>query len=152
MREQIVELAAPHPANTSSHCCGDAEGGHDYVQQAGERDREAQKASFFSSTCVPSPASPPAGNTSPCCERQTKPQLTKTTGMHLQSSCISARRRMIAVDCWIIVTVAVVAAQGKKKKKLTQWNVTKISDDIGLLESFSHNTTADYIYDTLKSL
>lgn len=58
---------------------------------------------------------------------------------------------MIAVDCWIIVTVAVVAAQGKKKK-FTQWNVTKISDDIGLLESFSHNTTADYIYDTLKSL
>lgn len=40
----------------------------------------------------------------------------------------------------------------RQKKKFTQWNVTKISDDIGLLESFSHNTTADYIYDTLKSL
>lgn len=40
----------------------------------------------------------------------------------------------------------------QKKKKFTQWNVTKISDDIGSLESFSHNTTADYIYDTSKSL
>lgn len=39
-------VGSPHPANTSSLCCGDEEGGRGYLQQAGERQGNAERFIF----------------------------------------------------------------------------------------------------------
>lgn len=54
-------VGSPRSANASCLCCGDEEGGRGYQQKYG-----ALHLSL--AVCVPSPASPPAGNTSPLCE------------------------------------------------------------------------------------
>lgn len=69
-------------------------GGRDYPQRAGERAREARRASLSSSVRVPSPASPPAGNTSPCCEQEAEPEAPKhDRGTVTKSSSRSSPRR-----------------------------------------------------------